>query len=429
MRDVKSLALGIFVAAGSADEDVRRARRDALPRAPPLQEDAPALRRRDRADHGPARRGLRRLHDEGVRRVPRARPGRARRRGGRPPPRPHGGAGVHGRGRRGRARRHPRGDRRGARRAGRPPPRHVRAGALARATTSARRSSGPRRAWRRLTRATLAGRFREIFRPERTLVVAAGAIDPDRLVGLLERGRARRRRRRVPRRARAPARPARRALRRRDPARATSARRISSSGAPARLPWADPRVPGGVDRRRGPRRRRLVAPLAATCASARGLAYHVGSHLSLHRDGRPRAHQGRDAAEEPRAPRADDGPRPRAPAARRRQPDRARAGEEPVRGRGRARAGVHGRRAARRRARAWLSRGRPYETEEYLADVAKVTADDVDGGRAPPLGRRGPARPRRRGAAARRRRPRGSRAPSRTTSPGRPPRERPARRS
>jgi predicted Zn-dependent peptidase len=28
-------------------------------------------------------------------------------------------------------------------------------------------------------------------------------------------------------------------------------------------------------------------------------------------------------------------------------------------------------------ARAWLARGRPYETEEYLADVAKVTAEDV----------------------------------------------------
>ena len=28
-------------------------------------------------------------------------------------------------------------------------------------------------------------------------------------------------------------------------------------------------------------------------------------------------------------------------------------------------------------ARAWLARGRPYETEEYLADVAKVTADGV----------------------------------------------------
>jgi len=28
-------------------------------------------------------------------------------------------------------------------------------------------------------------------------------------------------------------------------------------------------------------------------------------------------------------------------------------------------------------ARAWLSRGRPYETEEYLADVAKVTAEGV----------------------------------------------------
>jgi predicted Zn-dependent peptidase len=35
--------------------------------------------------------------------------------------------------------------------------------------------------------------------------------------------------------------------------------------------------------------------------------------------------------------------------------------------------------AARREAaaRAWLSRGRPYETEEYLADVARVTAGDV----------------------------------------------------
>ncbi|MGA7990352.1 MAG: pitrilysin family protein, partial [Thermoanaerobaculia bacterium] len=51
---------------------------------------------------------------------------------------------------------------------------------------------GTREAVARLTRTQLARRFHSIFRPERTLVVAAGALDAGRLTELLERGRARR---------------------------------------------------------------------------------------------------------------------------------------------------------------------------------------------------------------------------------------------
>ena len=163
-----------------------------------------------------------------------------------------------------------------------------------------------------LSCATLAGRFREIFRPERMLVVAAGAMDPDRLVGLLERGRARRGPARLAPRPRPSAPRAARcavAIPRTDLGQA----HLLVGGA-ARLPWADPRVPaawiaaevlgGGVSSRlwrdvreaRGPRVPRRHAPLPPP------------SRLS-------RAHHGRDAAEEPRAPRADDGPGPRAPAA------------------------------------------------------------------------------------------------------------------
>ena len=97
--------------------------------------------------------------------------------------------------------------------------------------------------------------------------------------------------------------PARRALRRRAIPRADLGQAHLLVGGASRLSWADPRVPaawiaaevlgGGV----------LVA-LWRDVREARGPAYHVEAHLSLHRTA-PRTHLGGDPAQEPPAPRED----------------------------------------------------------------------------------------------------------------------------
>jgi predicted Zn-dependent peptidase len=229
-----------------------------------------------------------------------------------------------------------------------------------------------------LTRAALAARFRAIFRPERTLVVAAGALDADRLVGLLEKGRARR----------APTLrlPARGAGRPRDawPRATRCAVAIPRAdlgqthllvGAAARLTWRDPRLPaawiaaevlgGGVSSR-----------LWRDVREARGLAYHVGAHLSLHRTAGlaliTAATQPKNLERLVRTTGRVLGRLLREGVSR---AELARAKNQFA-----AEAALSQESTASRRetaARAWLSRGRPYETEEYLADVAKVTADGV----------------------------------------------------
>ncbi len=114
-----------------------------------------------------------------------------------------------------------------------------------------------------LSRATLAGRFRAIFRPERTLIVAAGAIDPDRLVGLLERGRSRRARAQ-PRSPASATRLAPRAAPWRFRAR-TSGRRTFSSG-------RRPACPGAIRacRRRGSPRRSSAEASRRACGGTSG---------------------------------------------------------------------------------------------------------------------------------------------------------------
>ncbi|MBK9064181.1 MAG: insulinase family protein [Acidobacteria bacterium] len=223
-----------------------------------------------------------------------------------------------------------------------------------------------------LTRATLAGRFRAIFRPERTLIVAAGALDPDRLVGLLERGRSRRARAQfaalpgsAPRAARCAV-----AIPRADLGQAHLL-----VGSAARLSWGDPRVPaawiaaeilgGGVSSR-----------LWRDVREARGLAYHVGAHVSLHRAAGlaviTAATQPKNLGRLVRTTGRVLGRLLRDGVSR---TELARAKNQFA-----AEAALSQESTASRRdtaARAWLSRGRPYETEEYLADVAKVTAEDV----------------------------------------------------
>ena len=134
---------------------------------------------------------------------------------------------------------------------------------------------------RSLTRARLAARFREIFRPERTLVVAAGACDPEAIVRRLEE------RRRRPAASALPAarRPAGRPRARRcavEVARADLAQTHLLIGAPT-IPFDHPLRPaasiavtvlgGGVSSR-----------LWRDIRERKGLAYNVGAGLALHRE-------------------------------------------------------------------------------------------------------------------------------------------------
>jgi predicted Zn-dependent peptidase len=226
----------------------------------------------------------------------------------------------------------------------------------------------------RLSRRALADRFGGAFHPERTLVAAAGAFEPDRLVDLLERGRVRRPPLRAARREARPGRPR--------PARCAVAIPRADLGqahllvgAPAPLAWADRRVPaawiaaevlgGGVSSR-----------LWRDVRERRGLAYHVGAHLSLHRSAGlafiSAATQPKNLARLVRTTGRvlgrllKDGVT-RAELARAKNQFEAEAAlaQEST--------------ASRREAavRAWLSRGRPYPLEEYVADVRRVTSEGV----------------------------------------------------
>ena len=227
-----------------------------------------------------------------------------------------------------------------------------------------------------LTRRALAARFFEVFRPERTLFAAAGAIEPDRLMRHLERDLSRRP-----------------GFRRTRPAAGTRAARPSPErcavaipraelgqahllvGAPAALRWADARVPaawiaaeilgGGVSSR-----------LWRDVRERRGLAYHVGANLSLHREAslaliaaatRPEnlARLVRTTGRVLGRLLKDGVTRAELARAKNQFEAEAALAQEST--------------AARREAavRAWLSRGRPYPMEEYVADVRRVTADDV----------------------------------------------------
>ena len=197
-----------------------------------------------------------------------------------------------------------------------------------------------------LTHTRLVRRFRAIARPERTLVAAAGAFDPDRLVALFSRGRARRDGGSGSLRARGPE-----ASRR--PLRLSPRAAGPPADAPSRGRADDPvrpsSRPGRVDRDRGSRRRRLVPPVARRARAARPRVRRRDRPHAAPR-GRRRSRLGRDTAEESRAPRRDDGPRPPALSRGGRHAVGAPAREEPVSRGGRALARVHGRAARERRA-------------------------------------------------------------------------------
>ena len=226
-----------------------------------------------------------------------------------------------------------------------------------------------------LTRADLVARFRAIFRPERTLITAAGAFDPDDLLAKIRAARGRNARKSSARAAASP------------PVRRPHAHRCAIHvprpdltqthlliGA-ATMKESDRLVPaallgseilgGGVSSR-----------LWRDVRERRGLAYHVGTGLTLHRaagvalieaathpknlmalvrtTGRVLSRTLKEGVSKAELARAKN----------QFHVEAALALEST---------------AARRQAaaRAWLYRGRPYEVEEYLADIDRVGSDDV----------------------------------------------------
>jgi predicted Zn-dependent peptidase len=245
---------------------------------------------------------------------------------------------------------------------------------------------GTRETVEALTRARLEARFREIFVPERTAIVAAGAFEPDRLLARLEKARRARRRPRAAAGHRggvaggpphAPGRPqsvpvAERCAFHLPRPELTQTHVLLGTQT---IPWAHPLVPaaslaitvlgGGVSSR-----------LWRDVRERKGLAYHVGTALTLHRQA------GIAFIEAATAP--ANLPRLLRTAGRvvRRMLEDGITTAELVRAKNQVRAEVAlglESTAARREnaARSWLYRGRPYEADEYLAEVEAVSAADL----------------------------------------------------
>ncbi|HEX7614611.1 MAG TPA: pitrilysin family protein [Thermoanaerobaculia bacterium] len=224
-----------------------------------------------------------------------------------------------------------------------------------------------------LTRTRLAARFRAIARPSATLVAVAGAFDPDRLVELLARARARR-----PQAASAGP-----ALARGKPRSAPCAFHLARPELQqthllvggSTIPFLHPLVPaawiatevlgGGVSSR-----------LWRDVRERRGLAYSIGTGLTLHRAAGVSLVS---AATQPK-----NLERLVATTARAlrlfREEGITRAELRRAKNQFHAEAALSLESTAARResaVRAWLYRGRPYSTEQFLADVDRVTLDDV----------------------------------------------------
>lgn len=228
---------------------------------------------------------------------------------------------------------------------------------------------------RKLTRARLVARFRAMFRPEKTLIVAAGAFDPDGIVRRLERGRRRRGGQgavpAVPRRP--PGEPVARRCAVEIPRPDLSQTHVLV-GAPT-IPFSHRLRPaasivmtvlgGGVSSR-----------LWRDVRERKGLAYHVGAALTLHREA------GISIVEAATHPRN----------LRRLVRTTGRLLRE-MRNSGLSRAEIRRAKdqirsevalslestAARREAaaRAFVYRGRPISADEFLAEVEAVTADET----------------------------------------------------
>ncbi len=227
---------------------------------------------------------------------------------------------------------------------------------------------------RSLTRARLVERFREIFVPSRMAIMAAGAFEPERFLARLEKARRARRGRRRPRASRATGRApvAERCVFHLPRPELTQTHLLI--GSPT-IPYGHPLVPaaslasvvlgGGVSSR-----------LWLDVRERRGLAYHVGTSLTLHRQA------GVAFIEAATAPAnltklvrsagrvvkrlLEDGATKR---------ELARAKDQV-----RAEVALSLESTASRRenaARAWLYRGRPYEADEYLAEIDAVKSGQL----------------------------------------------------
>jgi predicted Zn-dependent peptidase len=224
-----------------------------------------------------------------------------------------------------------------------------------------------------LTRTRLTARFRALARPGRTIIAAAGAFDPERLVGLLERASAAR-----PDAAVVPRRPAVGRPRAARPVFHLSRPELQQThllvGGPA-FPAAHPLVPaaflateilgGGVSSR-----------LFRDVRERRGLAYAIGADLSLHREA--------GAALVSAATHPKNLARLVATTARAlrrfREDGMTRAELLRAKSQFRSEGALSLESTAARReslVRAWLYRGRPYGVEEFLLDVDRVTSDDA----------------------------------------------------
>ncbi len=230
---------------------------------------------------------------------------------------------------------------------------------------------------RSLSRSRLVGRFREIFRPERTFLVAVGAFEPEAFLKLLSKERRMRRRSPVPPLpAHAPP--------RRSPRTESCAFHIQRPdlnqthllvGTPAPA-YADRQVPaawllsvvlgGGVSSR-----------LWRRVRERHGLAYHVGAGLTLHRDGGMALIEAATAPKKlPKLVRATG-----AVLRDLRRSGITRAELRRAKDQVRAEIAMSLESTSSRResaARAWFFRGRPWPADEVIAEMEAVTAAQVD---------------------------------------------------
>lgn len=227
-----------------------------------------------------------------------------------------------------------------------------------------------------LTRGRLVERFREVFRPERTLLVAVGAFEPEAFLKLLSTER--RKRRHAPA-VLGPSAPARRSPRATRCAFHIPRPDLNQShllvGTPAPA-YADRQVPaawllsivlgGGVSSR-----------LWRRVRERHGLAYHVGAGLTLHRDGGMALIEAATAPKKlPKLVRATG-----AVLRELRRSGITRAELRRAKDQVRAEIAMSLESTSSRRegaARAWYFRGRPWEADEVIAEMEAVTAAEVD---------------------------------------------------
>ena len=227
-----------------------------------------------------------------------------------------------------------------------------------------------------LTRARLVRRFREVFRPERTLLVAVGAFEPEAFLKLLSTERRKRRHAAAPLGPARPAGPSPRGNRcafhipRPD---LNQTHLLVGTPAPA---YADRSVPaawllsvvlgGGVSSR-----------LWRRVRERHGLAYQVGAGLTLHRDGGMALIEAATAPKKlPKLVRATG-----AVLRELRRSGVTRSELRRAKDQMRAEIAMSLESTSARRergARAWFFRGRPWGADETIAEIEAVTAADVD---------------------------------------------------